>query len=159
MFNTAPVDVRLFSNSKAAQNISKFTLGQIPSLKIDGLHFQHLVSVAKFSHEKAKAEIHRLYRDIAKMFWKIALASVNAAADCGVNMFVLGQGIRRVYPRIPFVKGDEPAQKVHCTFYNSSNASFQCPLCLTPANSNPAEFHPNINVFCNAVKWKKILSR
>ena len=81
-------------------HISKFTLGQIPTLKTDGLHFQHIVSVAKFSHEKAKAEIHRFNRDIAKMFWKIA--------DCGMNMFILGQGIRRVYPRIPFVKGDDP---------------------------------------------------
>jgi len=26
---------------------------------------------------------------------------------------------------------------------------------LTLANSNPAEFHPNINVYRNAIKWKK----
>ena len=110
MFNTAPVDVRLFSNSNAAQNISKFTLGQIPTLKsISSLSLNSRM-------KKLRLKFVVLIVTLLKYFWKIALASVNSAASCGVNMFVLGQAIRRVYHRIPFVKGDDPAQKGHCTF-------------------------------------------
>ena len=113
------------------KDISKVSIGFIPdlsSISKDSL-VKHLVNKGyKFTRSSANRAITNFMKYVENEFWCIVLESVKKFQDIGVNMHILGLGVRRVFFTIAYSCGDDPALHRFCNVFEG-NAKRSCIRC------------------------------
>ena len=121
------------SDELLRKDISKMSMGFIPDLSTVSKNslIEHLVTNCdnRYSKSKAKKIIAQFFRDVHRKFWEMALDNLRKYEDCGVDMYILGLGIKRVFFRLAYIAGDDPALHKFCGLYEG-NATHSCIHCL-----------------------------
>ena len=83
----------------------------------------------KFSKSSANKAIKQFQLIIEREFWLLAFDSMMKYEKTGVMLHLLGLGVRRVFFRLCYVVGDNPALNRFCGIYEG-NALKSCIKCL-----------------------------
>jgi hypothetical protein len=89
---------------------------------------KRLVDKLKISQSAAERNVRTFELYVERRFWEQLLKIINQYADRGVNLHVLGQGIKTFYPRIAFICGDDPSQH-RISGLSEGMASYSCTFC------------------------------
>ena len=133
--NVTPVMMTLgwYSKELFKQDISKMVIGYIDKFSdiSDQVLIKHLQETKDFSKTKCEENIKYFKKQIFFKFWEVVLESINAAANRGVLVKILGYNEPKIlYPRIAFHAGDDPAQHEVAGIKCGSNVKHNCIHCL-----------------------------
>ena len=114
------------SDALQRKDISKYSVGFIPDLSLmskDAL-LKHLMTNGgrNFSKSSANKAIKQFQLIIEREFWSWAFESMKKYERTGVMLHILGLGVRKVFFRLCYVVGDNPALNRFCGIYEG-NAS------------------------------------
>jgi hypothetical protein len=134
--NVTPVMMTLgwYSEELFKQDISKMVIGFIDKLSdiSDQVLIKHLQEVNKgLSRTRCEDNIKFFKRQIFFKFWEVTLNSINAAANRGIFVKILGHEEPQIlFPRIVFHAGDDPAQHEVAAIKCGSNVKHNCIQCM-----------------------------
>jgi hypothetical protein len=121
------------SDELLRKDISKLSVGFIPDLSNISKQslIQHLVTNCdiKYSRKGAKEAINVFFRELHRHFWDMTLQNLTKYENTGVDMYILGLGIRRLFFRLAYIVGDDPALHKFCGVYEG-NSNHSCLHCL-----------------------------
>jgi len=132
--NVTPVMMTLgwYSEELFKQDISKMVIGFIDKLSdiSDQVLIKHLQEVNKgLSRTRCEDNIKFFKRQIFFKFWEVTLNSINAAANRGIFVKILGHEEPQIlFPRIVFHAGDLPLNVAVMSNITAFNA------CIIPKN-------------------------
>ena len=116
-----------FSDSLLKCNLSKINLGFLPQLSsfinIAELKMDLNLRVG-YSITKASEEIDYFQKEIEREYWKHIFHSITTCWERGIQLYILGHGIQRIYTCCPYPIGDDPAQRQLATI--KQNACISC---------------------------------
>jgi len=118
-----------FSNELITQDISKCTISYIPNLKKinEGKILKHLQTIYKTKEEACK-QMKLFHMQVTRTVWEYIVNIVNHYWLNGVNMHVLGQGVKCFYPCVAYFAGDLPQQ--HEVVGVREKGRYGCTYCM-----------------------------
>ncbi len=133
--NVTPVMMTLgwYSEELFKQDISKMVIGYIDKLSdiSDQVLIKHLQEVKKICRTRCEENVKFFKRQIFYKFWEVTLDSINAAANRGISVKILGHEESKIlFPRIVFHAGDHPAQHEVAGIKCGCNVKHNCILCM-----------------------------
>jgi hypothetical protein len=128
--NAALMTLGNFTDAFQRRDLSKMSIGFIQDIgaMICDLLMKHLVSRAGYSKSSAETAIKLHKRLLEREFWDMVFAPLAKHATSGVNVYILGKGIRTVFPVLAYCVGDDPALHRYCGVYEG-NALHSCLYC------------------------------
>jgi len=98
-----------FSDDLITKDISKCVIGYLPNLlNTKAALFDHLCKM--YSRSKAELEVRRFDLLVEREYWKEIVKGLKSHWENGIQMHVLGEGIKTFYPCVAFFVGDDPQQ-------------------------------------------------
>ena len=98
-----------FSDELIDKDISKCVIGYLPNLlNTKAALRDHLYKI--FSKTEAELEIRRFDLLVEREYWKEIVKGLRKHWETGIQMHVLGKGIKTFFPCVAFFVGDDPQQ-------------------------------------------------
>jgi len=123
-----------FSQELITKDISKGTISYIPNLR--DLHEDKIVKHLRKIYptlDSAKKAYRSFERHITRTVWDYIIKEINSWWQVGINMYVLGQGVKLFHPCVSFMVGDMPSQNDAAGIKNSAKVRYPCTFCLYDA--------------------------
>ena len=119
-----------FTDAFQRRDLSKMSIGFLQEVGTVSkqLLIKHLVHRTGHAKSTAIKAIREHGRYLEREFWDMCFESLKHYAETGVQMYILGKGIRTVYPVLAYCVGDDPALHRYTGVYEC-NATYTCILC------------------------------
>jgi hypothetical protein len=119
-----------FTDAFMRKDLSKMSIGYIQDLGqlSTELLTKHLVSKTTFCKSTAATAIKEHKRYLEREFWAMCFEPLRQYEQTGVKMYILGKGVRVVFPILAYNVGDDPAQHRYCGV-KEGNALHACIYC------------------------------